>query len=86
MNGSHLGQTTTDAIGDFRLLVAKPLDANTYLISASFNGASHIAPASSYFNLKYPANQGERSNGPTGSGNYLHDGRESIRNWLRWDG
>ncbi len=45
LNGDHLGQASTNAKGIFSLKVTKPLDAGTYLIAASFNGAHFHAPA-----------------------------------------
>ncbi len=45
LNGNHIGQTPTDARGVFSLKVSKALDAATYLVSASFNGAHRLAPA-----------------------------------------
>ncbi len=45
LNGNHIGQIPTDARGVFSLKVSKPLDAATYIVSASFNGAHQLAPA-----------------------------------------
>lgn len=45
LNADHMGNSLTDAKGVFSLKVTKPLDAGTYLVSASFNGDHHIAPA-----------------------------------------
>jgi hypothetical protein len=45
INGVRIGQTSTDTHGLFTLKVTKPLDAGTYLVSASFNGAHQAAPA-----------------------------------------
>ncbi len=45
LNDNRIGQIPTDARGVFSVKVSKPLDAGTYIISASFNGAHQLAPA-----------------------------------------
>ncbi len=45
LNGIHVGQSTTNASGIFRLKVTRPLDAGSYLFHASFNGAHQLAAA-----------------------------------------
>ncbi len=51
-NGNLLGQTHTDANGAFQIEIKKDLSAGFYLVTASFDGAHLLAPASATFSVE----------------------------------
>ena len=48
MDGNHIATATTDNQGNFKEVVNKAVNAASHLLSVSFNGEKHIAPATGY--------------------------------------